>query len=155
MMLGRRRQIDLATYEPKWLTDYSNKYMLDYEAKVVRELHADHLLAQERTAELAGGRVWFIAPDNQSAGYLLITRLRLLFGLIPLRKPWKHAKVAQVPFASVIGYEVAPDRRWVRVLAQDAGSPRGVSVLIFTGATQPELLDEILTSLTRATDSSS
>src|SRR5437016_3919218 len=104
MSARKRANPDLSEYEPAWITDYSNKYALDYEKKVVTELHQVHLLPEERTLPLPGGRVYWIGPDTRSEAYLLVTPWRLLFGLIALRKPWRHSKLAEIPWYSVASF---------------------------------------------------
>jgi len=143
----------VSEYEPKWLTDYSNKYMLDYEAKVVTELHEVHPLPEERTLGLPGGRVYFIGPDARSDAYLLVTPWRLLFGLIPFRKPWQHAKIAEIPWHTVRGFEVDPEypeSRWVRVFVYDDNGQGVFPVLIFTRKERSDLFDEIVVRLNQA-----
>jgi len=137
----RRKNPSVTNDEPRWLTDYRNKYILDYERRIAAALHEGFEGGETVTAE---GRGFVIDSKVKSEAYVCLTNQRFLCTFLNTRKPWQSPTPFEIPLQFVA--EVVPDDEGVSVLVKvlAAGSDDTTAFVLHTGRQGAELRSALL-----------
>jgi hypothetical protein len=127
--------------EPRWLTDYRNKYALDYESRVASALHASLGVGEDIAAE---GRACVMDPKVKSEAYVCITNQRFLCTLLNVSKPLQSTTSYEFPLEFVTDVVPDDDGRSTLVEVITEGSEETNAFVLYTGAKGTELRNAML-----------